>query len=170
MDFVRENAAWLEFDSPDLANPNAVEMNGNKNNGTVLASGGALPVTQNTWRDYSVTYVTGASVSGDLTIASSAIGAGTIQANFDSVRLTKAPITFSAPTLATSWVSSGNLILTGTGGTPNAGYTWLTTTDLSAPINWRTNRCGTRDGKGAFSNAIPIDASQPASFFKLRLP
>jgi len=75
-----------------------------------------------------------------------------------------------APTLGTPMASGGNLILMGTGGTPNAGYTWLTTTNLSVPINWTTNSTGTLDGSGSFSNAIPIDTAQPASFFRLRMP
>jgi hypothetical protein len=95
---------------------------------------------------------------------------GTIQAAFDNVRLTATPIVFTAPTLMAPKISGGKLILTGTGGTANAGYTWLVTTNLSAPINWTTNSTGTLDGTGAFSNAIPINASQSASFFKLRLP
>jgi hypothetical protein len=67
-------------------------------------------------------------------------------------------------------VSGGNLILTGSGGTPHSGYTWLVTTNLSVPIDWKTNSTGSLDGTGAFSNAIPINPSQPASFFRLRLP
>ena len=74
------------------------------------------------------------------------------------------------PMLGTPRASGGNLILTGTGGTPNSGYTWLTTTNLSAPINWTTNTTGTLDGSGAFSNAVPINATTRASFFRLRLP
>jgi len=66
-------------------------------------------------------------------------------------------------------VSGGNLILTGTGGSPNSGYTWLTTTNVRAPIaSWTTNFTGVLDGSGAFSNAIP--ATNPASFFRLRMP
>jgi hypothetical protein len=146
-------------------------LNGSNNNGVVLAGGGGLPTAQNTWRDYSITFVSGASVSGDLTIALSADGNGTtIQADFDNVRLTKAPITFTATTFGALKVSGGNLILTGTNGTPDCGYTLLTATNLSAPINWRTNSVGTLDGTGAFSNAIPINPSQPAGFFRLRIP
>ena len=74
------------------------------------------------------------------------------------------------PTLGTVKASGGNLILTGTGGTPNSPYTWLSTTNLSAPITWTTNSTGTLDGTGAFSNAIPISATTPASFFRLRMP
>jgi hypothetical protein len=146
-------------------------VNGANNTGTLLASGGGVPASQDTWQDYKATYRTGASVSEDLTIMLSALGNGaTIQADFDNVRLTKAPVIFNAPTLGAPKVSGGNLILTGTGGTGNGGYTWLSTTNLSAPIHWTTNRTGTLDAAGAFSNAVPINASQPASFFRLRMP
>jgi hypothetical protein len=73
------------------------------------------------------------------------------------------------PMLGAPTVSGGNLILTGAGGTPGAAYTWLTTTNLSAPIVWTTNSSSTLDGAGAFTNSIPIGAA-PASFFRLRLP
>jgi hypothetical protein len=75
----------------------------------------------------------------------------------------------TAPILGAPKVSGGNLILTGTGGTPGAGYTWLTTTNLASPILWTTNSTGNLDGAGAFSNSIPIGAS-PDRFFRLRLP
>jgi hypothetical protein len=68
-------------------------------------------------------------------------------------------------------VSGGKLIFTGTGGTPNYSYTWLTTTNLLAPLaSWTTNTTGVLDGSGAFSNSIPINAAIPASFFRLRMP
>ena len=97
-------------------------------------------------------------------------GAGTIQADFDNVRLTTTPVALKASTLKTPKVSGSNFIITGSGGTPNAGYTWLAATNLSAPIFWMTNSTGTLDGAGAFSNAIPINVSQPARYFWLRLP
>ena len=74
------------------------------------------------------------------------------------------------PTLAAPKVSGGNLVLTGTGGTPNHAYTWLSTTNLSAPVTWTTNSTGVLDASGSFSNAIPISVSQPGAYFRLRLP
>ena len=146
-------------------------LNGTNNTGTVLAHGGGLPGTQNTWKNYTATFTTTGSVSGDLTVDLSVVGNGTtIQADFDNVQLTATPVVFKAPTLATPKISSGNLVLAGAGGTPNAGYAWLAATNLSAPINWTTNLTGTLDGSGAFSNTIPINTSQPASFFTLRIP
>jgi len=80
-----------------------------------------------------------------------------------TLSLTKAPI------LGAPEVSGGNLILTGTGGSPGASYTWLSTTNLVPPIIWTTNSTGTLDINGAFTNSISIGGN-PASFFKLRLP
>jgi hypothetical protein len=74
------------------------------------------------------------------------------------------------PTLARPTVSGGKLIVTGTGGTPNQGYTWLSTASLAAPIHWTTNTTGVLDGSGSFSNAIPITVSPPDSFFRFRMP
>jgi alpha-L-rhamnosidase len=146
-------------------------VNGADNTGTVLASGGGLPAAQNTWRDYTVTGVTGASVTGDLTVELAVLGnATTLQADFDNVRLATAPVVFNVPALGVPRVAEGNVILTGSGGTPKGGYIWLVTTNLSAPIHWLTNITGTLDGAGAFSNAIPITPAQPVSFFRLRMP
>jgi hypothetical protein len=146
-------------------------LNGTDNTAKVLVTGQGLPGSQNTWKNYAVTFTTGPSVTGDLTVELSVLGNGTtIQADFDNVQLTATPVVFKAPTLGTLKVSNGTLILTGGGGTPNGGYTWLTTTNLTPPINWTTNGTGTLDGAGAFSNAIPIIATQPAGFFRLRMP
>jgi hypothetical protein len=142
-------------------------LNGVDDTGTVLATGGGLPATQNTWQDYSVTYTTGASVSGDLTVELSVLGADTIQADFDNVRLTVAPL---VPVLAPPQVANGKLILTGSGGVPNGGYTWLSTTNLTPPVVWTTNSTGTLDASGSFSNSIPINTAQQASFFRLLVP
>jgi hypothetical protein len=83
-----------------------------------------------------------------------------------------AAIVPTLPTMAPPRVSGGNLILTGTGGTPAGySYTWLTTTNLKTPLaNWTTNTTGNLSGTGSLSNAIPITATPPASFFRLRMP
>ncbi|HEV2455499.1 MAG TPA: hypothetical protein VGY98_14640, partial [Verrucomicrobiae bacterium] len=67
-------------------------------------------------------------------------------------------------------ISSGAVILTGNNGTPNSGYTLLSTTNLSAPVKWTTNRTGTLNAAGALSNVIPVTATSPAGFFRLRVP
>ncbi|HWD21213.1 MAG TPA: autotransporter-associated beta strand repeat-containing protein [Verrucomicrobiae bacterium] len=68
-------------------------------------------------------------------------------------------------------LSNGNLILAGTGGTPNGGYTLLTSTNIAQPVStWATNTSGTLDGSGAFSNGIPVGTAPGAHFFILRTP
>lgn len=155
-----------------LNSPGIISLiNGTDNTGTVLATGGGLPTTRDTWQDYTINCATEGSVRGDLTIMLSVPGNGTtIQADFDNVRLAATPVSPVAPIVAQPYVSGGNLIVTGSGGTPNAGYTWLATTNLMAPIHWRTNSVNALDGTGAFSNAIPLNPSQSASFFRLRIP
>ncbi len=156
-----------DFSPGGLGSPGIISLiNGTDNTGALLAGTNGVPSTPNTWQDYAVTFTTGTSVSGDLTVELSVIGNNTsIQANFDNVRLTETPIFQFSP----ARVSGGNLILTGTGGVANAGYTLLTTTNLSAPIIWTTNSIGTLSSAGAFSNSIPIGAA-PARFYRVRVP
>jgi alpha-L-rhamnosidase len=146
-------------------------VNGTDNTGTVLATGGGLPNTQNTWQNYTVTYTTGATVSGDLTVVLSVLGnATTIQSDFDNVRLTVTPETLVAPALRTLRLSGGNLILTGVGGAPNGEYTLLTTTNLLPPVIWSTNLSGTLDDTGAFSNSVSLGTNPPVRYFELKIP
>jgi len=153
-----------------LGSPGIISLlNGTDNTGTLLARTNGIPDTAGTWQDYNISFTTGASVSGDLTIFLSVAGASTYQANFDNVRLTKAAAgVFTTPIVGK--VSGGKVILTGTG-TPNAGYTVLTTTNLLTPLaDWTVYSTGTSDGAGVISNAIPVNASQSGSYFWLRMP
>jgi hypothetical protein len=59
----------------------------------------------------------------------------------------------------------------GTGGNPGGSYTWLTTTNVVNPMaTWTTNTSGVFSGTGTFSNAMPINVSEPARFFRLQTP
>ena len=157
-----------DFTPGNLGSPGIISLiNGTDTSGTLLATTNGVPTTSDTWQDYAVSFTTGASVNGDLTVALSVAGASTFQANFDNVRLTKS-IAVLAPTFDTPRVSGGNLILTAAGGAPNSGYTLLTTTNLLSP--WTTNSSGNLDSSGAFSNTIPINAALPVNFFRLRVP
>jgi len=73
------------------------------------------------------------------------------------------------PMINSTSVSGGFLTLVGAGGPPGASYTWLTATDVGAPV-WTTNSTGTFNGSGGFSNAFPINVSEPARFFRLQTP
>jgi autotransporter-associated beta strand protein len=95
-------------------------------------------------------------------------GAGTFNPTTGILTITSAGggLTFSPVKIA-----SGNLILTGMGGTPSAGYTLLTTTNLTTPsAAWTTNTTGNFDGSGSFSNSIPVSPITPARFFRIRTP
>jgi len=75
------------------------------------------------------------------------------------------------PTVNKPVISSGNLILSGTGGTPGGGYTWLNSTSLTNPIAvWTVAASGVYDSAGAFSNAIPVSTTTPTEFFRFRTP
>jgi hypothetical protein len=63
-------------------------LNGTSNTGTVEATGGGLPTTPGSWQDYTASFTTGDTVSGDLTIELSVLDAGSIQADFSNVELT----------------------------------------------------------------------------------
>jgi hypothetical protein len=149
-------------------------LNGMDETGTSLASTTSNVGSQTgTFTDFTATFTTPGSVSGDLIVDLSVVGTPSVftQGNFDNVRLTQTSV--APPTLPIPGkprISGGNLILTGTGGTANTPYAWLQTTNLSAPINWTTNFVGALDGAGAYSNAIPINTSQKAVFFRLQLP
>jgi len=123
-------------------------------------------LANNIWQSYTLTQVV--TNAGDLSIQFNAVSGDPWLDNISNVAWTPAPTV--PPVLVGLKVSGVNLIVTGTGGTPNSSYTWLSTTNLSAPIAWITNSTGTLDGTGAFSNAIPVSATTPASFFRLRLP
>ena len=76
-----------------------------------------------------------------------------------------------APAINRWSVSEGNLILLGTNGFAGGSYSVLTSTNVALPLSsWTTNTSGVFDGSGAFSNAIPINATEPARFYRLKQP
>jgi autotransporter-associated beta strand protein len=77
----------------------------------------------------------------------------------------------SPAVINSSRVSGGNLILQGAGGPPGTSYTWLTHTNVAAPLSsWTTNSTGTFDSNAAFSNAFPVTTTVRARFFRLKTP
>jgi hypothetical protein len=82
---------------------------------------------------------------------------------------TNAPSTVvGAPKISGVAISGGTVILTGSGGTEGSGYTLLTSTNLVG--GWTTDLTGTFGPGGSFSNGIPVNATNPAVFFRLRSP
>ncbi len=73
--------------------------------------------------------------------------------------------------ITSSSLSGGNLILQGAGGPPGASYSWLTSSNVLAPIaTWTTNTTGVFDSNGNFSNAFPVNLAVPVRFFRLKTP
>lgn len=74
--------------NPGLGSPGIISLiNGAGNTGTLLSSTTGAPTVSGTFEDFSTSFTTGASVSGDLTIELSLAPASTFQADFDNVRL-----------------------------------------------------------------------------------
>ncbi len=73
--------------------------------------------------------------------------------------------------ITSSTVSGGNLILSGSGGTPGAPYAWLTATNLATPLSaWITNSTGTFDSNGDFSSTNAINHAEGQRYFRLSTP
>jgi autotransporter-associated beta strand protein len=91
--------------------------------------------------------------------------------NFNPATGVLSVISTGTTTINPPIVTSGNLVVTGTGFPPNGTYSWLTSTNVAAPISaWTTNNTGTFDGSGMLSNATPINPAQPARFYMLKTP
>jgi len=68
-------------------------------------------------------------------------------------------------------LSGTNLVIVGTHGEANGGYTVLTSTNVALPLShWVANTSGTFDGNGDATITIPARAAAPAQFFILREP
>lgn len=77
--------------------------------------------------------------------------------------------TSSSPTLGMPVYSNGNATINITGGTPNGSFTWLTSTNVTAPLSsWTAITTGTFDSKGNYSATLPVSLTNSAQFFMLK--
>ena len=77
----------------------------------------------------------------------------------------------AAPAISSFKISGGNLIVTGTGGTPNYGYVLVTSTNVQAPLSsWTVSTNGVLNSSGAVPQ-MPFQSMPPnrASFFRLKM-
>lgn len=75
----------------------------------------------------------------------------------------------TSPKFTSTRLAGGNLIVMGSNGSPETGYTLLSTTNVALPISqWITNTTGMFDGSGGFSNALGVTPTN--EFFLLRSP
>jgi hypothetical protein len=94
----------------------------------------------------------------------------TIDAGF-LLSLSPASAAPANPNIGTTKISGGNFVLGGSGGTPSAGYSVLTQTNLAQPLaNWTVVGTSTFDGSGnfLFTNAITPGTSK--MFYRIRVP
>jgi hypothetical protein len=101
----------------------------------------------------------------EVAIYTNALSAARVLAHYQAA-------TYRPPALIISSVTSSgtNLISSVTNGSPGGGWTWLTTTNLAAPIQWSTNRVGTFDGQGKVTLTNAILSAEPRRFFIMRTP
>ncbi len=67
-------------------------------------------------------------------------------------------------------ILSGNLIFSGSGGTANANYAVLTTTNVTTPsTNWLSLVTNSFDTTGAFSVTNAISSGTPQRYYRLKL-
>jgi autotransporter-associated beta strand protein len=92
----------------------------------------------------------------------------TTQLNAGLITVTVAP---SQPVISNTKVLGGNLIFGGTNGSPLAGYSVLTTTNITTPLaNWTLSSTGSFDSSGAFSVTNTISAGSAQRFYMIRMP
>jgi fibronectin-binding autotransporter adhesin len=70
------------------------------------------------------------------------------------------------PIISGTTVSSGNLVFTGSGGTPNGSYVVFATTNLAQP-NWIPVQTNSFDSTGGFSVTNAISTSIPQLFYRI---
>ncbi|HXA44242.1 MAG TPA: hypothetical protein VNZ25_01950, partial [Candidatus Angelobacter sp.] len=62
-------------------------------------------------------------------------------------------------------------IFSGTNGSPLAGYSVLTTTNITTPLaNWTLSSTGSFDASGAFSVTNTISSGSAQRFYMIRMP
>lgn len=75
----------------------------------------------------------------------------------------------STPKINSVTLSGGNLILSGTNGTPNGTYTIVASTNVALALSsWTPILTNTFNGSGYFSNSIPVTNTVPKDFFLLK--
>jgi len=76
-----------------------------------------------------------------------------------------------APVIGSATIINGEIVISGTGGTPGGTYHVVTTTNVTLPmLQWLPVATNTFDGTGnfAFTNAVSLTEEQ--QFFRVRLP
>jgi hypothetical protein len=79
--------------------------------------------------------------------------------------------TRAVPAISPLTKAGGNVILRGANGEAGSSFNLLSSTNLALPLSvWTTNATANFDGNGNLSNSIPVNAAEPARFFRLQQP
>jgi len=79
--------------------------------------------------------------------------------------------TRAIPAISQLAKAGGNAILRGANGEAGSSFNVLSSTNLAQSLSsWTTNATANFDGNGNLSNSIPINAAEPARFFRLQQP
>ena len=77
----------------------------------------------------------------------------------------------SRPFISSTVRSGNNLLVSGSGGTPNGSFSVLTNGSVAAPVaSWGTNSTSAFDANGDFSLSLPISSSTPRLFYLIKTP
>ena len=140
---------------------------------TTIAFGGTLTVTNisgaslavgNSFQIFSAPSLTGSFSSISPSTPGPGLAWDTSQLN--SMGFLNVVAGAQGPLITSTVVSSGNLIFSGTGGTPSANYTVFTTTNLAQP-NWTPLTTSSFNASGGFSVTNAISTSIPALFYRI---
>jgi hypothetical protein len=107
-------------------------------------------------------------ISGALNVLDPSAVVGTKFGTFNLVA-TVVPAPVTAPVIQKLKIASGKTIITATNGLPVASYNVLSTTNLALPVSsWDVVTNGYFSVVGKSSNSIPVNAAEPARYYRLQ--
>jgi autotransporter-associated beta strand protein len=110
---------------------------------------------------------------GALSVATLTIGTAPAGYNYtvDSSVAGQVNVIVTGPRFGSVQANTHGLVLSGSGGTPNASYYLLTATNLATPLaNWTRLLTNQFDASGNFSITNAVTPQTPRQFYRLQLP
>ena len=85
-----------------------------------------------------------------------------------------APYSIGTTAIGTTYapgLSGGTITLSGSGGSPGAGFSVITNANITAPVGtWGVAATGNYDGSGNFSIGLPVSPANKQLFYRIRTP
>ena len=164
------------YDNVDVTGAATVDGN------LLVSTNGFTPSSTNSFTILTAGSVSGtfANVTGGRVTVAGSTNTFDVVNTLNSVILTNFSGASSTPSVAPTNVvakvvnisGTNNIVLSGSGGNGSAGYSVLSTTNLTLPrASWLTNATGVPFGPGgSIGYTNPISAGVPARFFQIRVP